>query len=257
MSKDQLSFSGQLSGCFAPLPLGGLVAGLTGTARAAWPVWRDSTRKEVKFQPLPKKKAVRLYHEARKFERQTRAAMPQGYQDGVLGRNGLKVLETLIFDFLNFASGRLDPAIETIAKAAGISVSSAKRGLVKLKESGVVNWLRRCAEDWKDGRFVLKQETNAYAILPASQWRGYTPEPEAPPPQSGTWGDHPPLPDAFDQIVQDGAATHAARVSILEQHAPQDELARSLARLGRAVAEKRAKLIAQFGSLGATITAKG
>ena len=56
----QLHFSNSRSGSFTPLPLGALVGGLTGTARATWPVWRDSTRKEVKFQPLPKKKAVKL-----------------------------------------------------------------------------------------------------------------------------------------------------------------------------------------------------
>ena len=73
---------------------------------AAWPVWHDSTPADVKFHPLPKKKAVRIYHKAREFERRTRQT---GRQDGALGRNGLAVLHALIFDFLNYASGRLDP----------------------------------------------------------------------------------------------------------------------------------------------------
>jgi hypothetical protein len=38
---------------------------------AAWPVWHDSTTKEVRFQPMPKKKAVKLWHRARDFDRQT------------------------------------------------------------------------------------------------------------------------------------------------------------------------------------------
>ena len=29
---------------------------------AAWPVWRDSTTEKVKFTPLPKKQAVKLFH---------------------------------------------------------------------------------------------------------------------------------------------------------------------------------------------------
>ena len=33
---------------------------------AAWPVWRDSTTKPVKFMPLPKKQAVNLYHKGQK-----------------------------------------------------------------------------------------------------------------------------------------------------------------------------------------------
>ncbi len=231
MSTHQLSF---FAPSITPLPLGGLVAGLTGTARAVWPVWRDSTRKEVKFQPLPKKKAVRLYHEARRFERQTRAAAPKGHQDGALGRSGLLVLHTLIFDFLNFATGALFPSIASIAHAAGTSESSVKRGLAKLKASGVVNGLRRCAEDWQNGRFVLRQETNAYGILPATQWRGYAPQPEAPAPTGDTWGATPPLPDAITLACHEAAQGLPAMVRELEAD-ERDPLAASLARLGRAI----------------------
>jgi hypothetical protein len=38
--------------------------------------------------------------------------------------------------------------------------------------SGSLNWLRRCPARIVDGHCVLDQNTNAYAILPASQWRG-------------------------------------------------------------------------------------
>ncbi len=38
---------------------------------AAWPVWSGSVAKEIKFQPMPKKVATRLYHRARDFDRQT------------------------------------------------------------------------------------------------------------------------------------------------------------------------------------------
>jgi hypothetical protein len=163
------------------LPLPGL-----GVAnRALWPVWRDSTRKEVRFQPLPKRQAVKLYHHARRLERQTRA---RNRQDGAIGRNGLLALHALLFDFMHYASGRLDPSIKAIARAANISESSVKRGLVKLKAAGVVTWLRRCAEDWIDGRFVLRQQTNAYGVLPASQWRGYAPPAAPPAPFAGSLG---------------------------------------------------------------------
>ena len=65
---------------------------------AAWPVWSDSTTQEVRFQPIPKKKAVKLYHRARDFDRQT---YRPGHHGGAVGPTALKVLETLIFDFLN------------------------------------------------------------------------------------------------------------------------------------------------------------
>jgi Fur family ferric uptake transcriptional regulator len=48
--------------------------------------------------------------------------------------------------------------------------------------TGVDDWVRRCAESWHDGRFVLVQQTNAYAVPPESQWRGYRPPQEPPGP---------------------------------------------------------------------------
>jgi hypothetical protein len=204
---------------------------------AAWPVWRDSTTAEVKFSPLAKKKARKLFHKARTFERQTRQP---GKQDGALGRNGLAVLHALIFDFLHYASGRLDPAIESIARKACISVSSAKRGLAKLKACGVVNWIRRAAETRDDkGRFCLEQDTNAYGIRPASQWLGFDDTDEAPPPHPSTWGAVPPLPSVIEQAAEE--MRHDARrtaLAILGSD-PGDDLAAALASLGRTLQEAR------------------
>src|SRR4051812_14412850 len=80
---------------------------------ATWPIRANSSDEPVKFTPLSKKRAVRLYRSAGDFERQTRQ---RGRQDGALGRNGLKVLEALIFHFLNYASGQLWPSIAKIAR---------------------------------------------------------------------------------------------------------------------------------------------
>ena len=199
---------------------------------AAWPVWKDSARAEVKFQPMPRRRAIRLYHEARRFERQTRTS---GRQDGALGRNGLAILHALIFDCLNYVSGRLDPSYATIARLANISVRSVARGLAKLKASGVLNWVRRCVERVLDGRFTLEQETNAYAVVPASQWRGYVPTPPPPPPAPGTWGDHPPLPDMLTQAADALRRGSPQSALALLDADPTDGLALALARLGRAI----------------------
>src|SRR5271154_3222067 len=199
------------------------------------PVWSDSTTDEVKFQPMPKKKAVKLYHRARDFERRTRAP---GKQDGALGRNGLAVLHALIFGFLDFRTGQLEPGYAAIAREACISIRSVARGLVALKIAGVVNWLRRCIESRdKDGRFILEQDTNAYGILPSSQWLGYVEPPEAPPPQSGTWGDHPcgmrePLTEAVIEQRQGGSTEAVIRQLELDS---DGGTASALARLGRAM----------------------
>lgn len=228
------------------LPLANLMPSLPGMTALAGsmktyapsPVWSDSTTAEVKFQGLPKKKAVKLYHRARDFERKTRQP---GMQDGALGRNGLAVLHALIFDFLDYRTGRLDPGYETIARKACISVRSVARGLCNLKMTGVLNWLRRCSESFKDGRFTLEQDTNAYAILPSSQWRGYKEPPEAPPPQSGTWGDHPPLPDAITEAVTELHYGSGPEAVIRQLEADEtNPLAAALARLGRTMNGRKA-----------------
>lgn len=83
---------------------------------------------------------------------------------------------------------------------------------MKLKAAGVLNWLRRCREGRDElGRFRLEQETNAYAILPASQWKSYQAPPEPPPaPESGTWGDRPTASDTLALAARE-RFTEAAR----------------------------------------------
>ena len=204
------------------------------TSYAAWPVWSDSTRQEIKFQPLPKKAATRLWHRARDFDRQTRRKDCHG---GAVGPSALQVLHALIFDFLNYRSGRLDPSYAAIARKANVCERTVATAIQRLKALGILNWVRRCAESRReDGRFVLEQETNAYAVLPSSQWRGYREPPEAPPPAPGTWGDHPSLPSVLAQAAAERQAggTPQGVIRILECD-PTDALALALARLGRAV----------------------
>ncbi|HEY5328280.1 MAG TPA: hypothetical protein VIJ79_00205 [Acidobacteriaceae bacterium] len=222
------------------LPLANFLPGLGRDAPgslktyAAWPVWSHSTTKEIKFQPLPKKAATRLWHRARDFDRQTRKADCHG---GAVGHSALQVLHTLIFDFLNFASGRLDPSHAAIARKANVCERTVRNALARLKALGILNWVRRCSESRRDdGRFVLEQDTNAYAVLPSSQWRGYSESPEAPPPDAGTWGDHPPLPCLLAQATAERQAGGTLRgmIGILDSD-PSDVLAMALARLGRAM----------------------
>jgi hypothetical protein len=83
---------------------------------------------------------------------------------------------------------------------------------------------------------VLEQETNAYAVLPATQWHGYRPPPECPPPAPGTWGDHPPLPSTLAQAARELREGGGLRtvLGILDTD-PDDALVAALARLGRAM----------------------
>jgi hypothetical protein len=205
-------------------------AGTALKTSALWPVWRDSARAEVRFAPLSKKKAAKRWHQARRFDRQTHTA---GKHGGVIGRTGLAVLYTLLFDFLDYATGQLDPSYDAIARKAGVCRRAVAGALQRLKALGLLHWQRRCREDTDQlGRFCLKQETNAYAVLPSSQWRGYFEAPPAPPPSPGTWGDHPPLPDQLAQALADRAAGDSER-AVLARLAddPADSVACAMARL--------------------------
>ena len=145
------------------------------------------------------------------------------------------MLHALIFDFLNHRTGRLDPSYAAIAHKAGVCVRTVATALKHLRELGILNWVRRCAESWRDGRFVLEQETNAYGLLPESQWRGYRPPQEPPAPAPGTWGDPAPMPSVLAQAALESWEGGGLRsvVQILAAD-PKDRLAAALARLGRA-----------------------
>jgi hypothetical protein len=201
---------------------------------ATWPVWSGSTTKDIRFQPMPKKAATKLWHRARDFDRQTRR---DGKHGGAVGHAALQVLHAMLFDFLNYSSGRLDPSYAAIARKANVCQRTVANAVKRLRELGMLNWLRRCAESRReDGRFVLEQETNAYAVLPCAQWRGYRPPAEPPAPQPGTWGDHPALPSVLAQATaerQEGGTLHQV-IGILDSD-PTDALAVALARLGQAV----------------------
>lgn len=206
------------------------IAGITPPKTfAAWPVWSGSKRGEAAFQPLPKRAAVQLWHKARRFERSSKLG---GKHGGALGHAGLQVLYVLIFDFLNFNSGRLDPAYETIAKRANLARSTVAAALRRLKHLGIIAWIQRCK--WSaDGR--LAQETNAYAVLPSSSWHGYREE-APPPPQGSAWGKVEGNRHAMAQAAEDvrHGLSDAALVQTLASDS-NDPLAAALARLGGSI----------------------
>ncbi len=66
------------------------------------------------------------------------------------------MLHALIFDFLNFRTGRLDPSYAAIARKANVCERTVATALKRLRELGILNWVRRCAKSWQDGRFTLE-----------------------------------------------------------------------------------------------------
>jgi hypothetical protein len=94
-----------------------------------WPVWSDSTTATVRFMAMPKKIAVKLRHRASDFDRQAR-------HGGEIGHAGLQVLHTLVFEFLNFRTGRLDLSYAAIARKADVCERMVAAALQRLKSLG-------------------------------------------------------------------------------------------------------------------------
>ena len=91
--------------------------------------------------------------------------------------------------------------------------------------------MRRCAESWRDGRFVLEQETNAYAVLPESQWHGYRPPPEPPAaPWPDTWGAMPPMLSAVVQAALESDPAAKAQVLAVSAMTPLEHALASFQR---------------------------
>ena len=201
---------------------------------APYPVWSGSTSKPVQFTPLPKKAATRLWQYARDFDRQTKE---KGCHGGAIGHTALQVLHSLIFDFLNFSTGRLDPGYAAIARKANLSESAVATALKRLNGLGILTWVRRCAESWESGRYVRRQQTNAYAILPSTGWHGFRPPHDDPPaPHPDTWGKPPTMPSILTAAAMERRAGGSMKEAVrLLDLGPVNGLEAALARLGRAV----------------------
>src|SRR3954452_9825389 len=200
--------------------------------RSPWPVWRGSVAGPVRFAAMPRKAAAKLWHKARRWDRDTRQP---GRHGGVIGRTALGTLYVLLFDFLNHRTGRLDPSLAAIAAKASCCRRAAVDALARLRDLGLLAWRRRCEETRDaEGRFRLRQKTNAYGLLPPSQWRGYR-DPEPPPPDPATLGAPGRVPNPIEAAVAEiTSGQRRAALAALEAD-PDDKLAMALAALGRAM----------------------
>ena len=181
---------------------------------------------------MSRKEAARLWHAARHWDRDTRQP---GRHGGIIGRTALAALYALLFDFLNHRTGRLDPSLDAIAAKAGCCRRAVVHALARLRDLGLLAWRRRC-EETRDaaGRFRLRQRTNAYGLLPPTQWQGFR-DNDPPPPDPATLGAPEPLPDPIEAAVAElTQGARMAAVAALEAD-PKDRLAVALAGLGRAL----------------------
>jgi len=89
-----------------------------------------------------------------------------------LGLHGLRVLEALLGRrgkvAVDFRTGRLDPELATIARAAGVTKTTVVRALARLKAMKVLDWIRRTERTGKHGVFgpQRRQVANSYFFTP-------------------------------------------------------------------------------------------
>jgi len=209
-------------------------------SRAPWPVWRGSVAGPVRFTPMSRKEAAKLWHAARKWERETRQP---GRHGGIIGRIGLQSYHALGFEFQNFRTGRIDPSLDALARKAICCRRALCTALARLRDLGMITWTRRCEESRNEhGRFRLRQRTNAYVLLPPSQWKGYRKN-SPPMPTPDTLGAPERVPDPIEAAVAEIAhGQRMAAISALEAD-PRDALATALAAFGRAIDERDCRAI--------------
>ncbi len=180
------------------------------------PVLRGSGKQAVVWGRMSRVERARRYANAERFDRATKVL---GRHGGAIGHTALKVYHTLLFGFFNLKTGQLDPSYDAIAKRANLCRKAVWTALRRLRGLGLIDWTRRCS-DGQDaaGRFVLRQETNAYQVQPEGEWKGFRPMPEAPRvPEAGTWGAPAPVLDALAQYTADrdmGLSQEAAAAAL-------------------------------------------
>ncbi len=154
--------------------------------RSGAPVWRNSyTVGQIEdriWKPINggtirggKRWTAALLKAAKQLELTTRAERQQtepGARNGAIGIVGLVVLEYL-YERVDFTTGRLEPAVRTIAEAVGHAYSAVHNALKRLREHGFLHWMRRSRpkDDPQPGQAIVEQASNAYALLVPEKMR--------------------------------------------------------------------------------------
>ncbi len=199
---------------------------MSGAERRREPIARrtfDPVRRESRlvgsfertfYRPIARREVSGMLTAAERFDLRGKA---KGRRHGPLGAYGVRILRELL-RIIDFRTGRLEPAIETLMARLRLSRDAVVRAIGKLREHGFVERARRFEPTGEPGVRGprVRQATNAYRVeLPPAAAR-LAPA-EAPPPD-------------------DDVHARAARAAAWKEHAATDEstpLGASLARLGR------------------------
>ena len=123
----------------------------------------DAKASNAFFIPMTRKEKNELVIYAEQLERETRIKRKNA-KTGVLGDTGLEVLRYFV-NIQDAKTGRLDPALKTIAKAIGRTVSAVHAAIKRLDENGFLNYIRRIIEvPSHEKEPQIKQTSNAYKL---------------------------------------------------------------------------------------------
>lgn len=183
--------------------------------------WKKTSRPETRQIVLA----------ARKYELATKQP---GSRNGALGTVALEVIEYLAH-LVDYRTGRLDPALETLMRRLKRSKDAIVRALKALRQHGFLDWIRRYVPTGSGGRGPQVQQTsNAYRMfLPKAAAR-----------LLGRYGQTPPLPDDFAHERQQRQAIIEEHRADLSMHdlalfdVGDNALGQALARLGKSLEER-------------------
>ena len=138
-------------------------------ARTNQPVHRNSynvgEREERFYRPVPKTEVGARMRAAQAYDVQYRE---KGQRNGPIGHIGIEVLRQL-YRMICPRTGRLDPAINTLAERINRGRTAVFDALAALKAHGFLDWIRRTEPTGNTGAGPqVKQASNAYRLdLPA------------------------------------------------------------------------------------------
>ena len=163
--------------------IGDVLAGRQGrgdSPRSGEAVWRnsytDGTIEDRIWRPIgdgsrrgARRRIGAVVKSARALEARTRRERQKsqpGCRNGILGHIGVAVLEAL-YNIVDFKTGRLEPAIASLAEMVGHSYQAVHSALRRLRAAGFLHWVRRSRplENKGEAGPQVEQITNAYALF--------------------------------------------------------------------------------------------
>ena len=168
-----------------------------------------------KPRPLARNAKLRIMALARVLMRRT----AKGKHYGAITAKHYMVLQRLLWDFHNAATGLCFPSLDTIAEKVGCCRRTVADAIKALEKAGLLTWVNRIKRVYMDGRWRVLRTSNGYRFNP------------------------PPDVQATKCNLTSGTAGQAVLSSLATPvptpTAIDSDLAAALGRLGKAVYQKR------------------